>query len=64
MPPTLSDNGSQVHVGATDGTAGGTVKVRNSLKALKKIPGAQIVRRRGRTFVINKRDPRSKARQG
>jgi len=40
------------------------VKVRNSLKALKKIPGAQVVRRRGRTFVINKRDPRSKARQG
>lgn len=38
--------------------------VRNSLRALKKIPGAQIVRRRGRTFVINKQNPRMKARQG
>ena len=41
-----------------------TMKVRNSLRALKKVPGAQIVRRRGRTFVINKKDPRMKARQG
>jgi len=40
------------------------VKVRNSLKALKKIPGSQIVRRRGRVYVINKQDPRWKARQG
>ncbi|MEU8761456.1 type B 50S ribosomal protein L36 [Streptomyces sp. NPDC048659] len=40
------------------------MKVRNSLHALKSKPGAQVVRRRGRTFVINKKDPRSKARQG
>ena len=40
------------------------MKVRNSLKALKQRPGAQVVRRRGRVFVINKQDPRSKARQG
>ncbi len=40
------------------------VKVRNSLSALKKIPGSQVVRRRGRTFVINKKNPRIKARQG
>jgi large subunit ribosomal protein L36 len=40
------------------------MKVRNSLRALKKIPGAQVVRRRGRTFVINKLNPRFKARQG
>ena len=40
------------------------MKVRNSLKALKKVPGSQIVRRRGRTFVINKQNPRLKARQG
>jgi large subunit ribosomal protein L36 len=26
--------------------------------------GSQVVRRRGRTFVINKQNPRSKARQG
>lgn len=40
------------------------MKVRQSLKSLKNKPGAQIVRRRGRVFVINKKDPRSKARQG
>jgi len=40
------------------------MKVRNSLKSLKKLPGAQIVRRRGRVFVINKKNPRMKARQG
>jgi large subunit ribosomal protein L36 len=40
------------------------VKVRNSLQSLKKQPGSQIVRRRGRVYVINRRDPRMKARQG
>lgn len=40
------------------------MKVRNSIRALKKVPGAQVVRRRGRIFVINKRNPRMKARQG
>ncbi|MET9480112.1 type B 50S ribosomal protein L36 [Streptomyces sp. NPDC006638] len=40
------------------------MKVRQSLHALKAKPGAQVVRRRGRVFVINKKDPRFKARQG
>ncbi|WP_369056327.1 MULTISPECIES: type B 50S ribosomal protein L36 [Kineococcus] len=40
------------------------MKVRASLKALKGKPGSIVVRRRGRTYVINKRDPRWKARQG
>ena len=40
------------------------MKVRNSISSLKSIPGSQVVRRRGRVFVINKRDPRVKARQG
>jgi large subunit ribosomal protein L36 len=40
------------------------VKVRNSIRSLKNKPGAQVVRRRGRVYVINKRDPRFKARQG
>jgi large subunit ribosomal protein L36 len=40
------------------------MKVRNSLKSMKQQPGAQVVRRRGRTFVINKLNPRFKARQG
>lgn len=40
------------------------MKVRNSLKSMKKAPGSQVVRRRGRVFVINKLNPRFKARQG
>lgn len=40
------------------------MKVRNSLKSMKNKPGSQVVRRRGRTFVINKKNPRFKARQG
>ena len=40
------------------------MKVRTSLRSLKKIPGSQVVRRRGKTYVINKKNPRMKARQG
>ncbi|MEU6852968.1 type B 50S ribosomal protein L36 [Actinacidiphila alni] len=40
------------------------MKVRNSLRSLKNRPGAQIVRRRGKVYVISRKDPRSKARQG
>jgi large subunit ribosomal protein L36 len=40
------------------------MKVRNSLKSLKQRPGSTVVRRRGRTFVQNKQNPRFKARQG
>ncbi|SDS77346.1 type B 50S ribosomal protein L36 [Jiangella sp. DSM 45060] len=40
------------------------MKVRNSLRSLKNQPGSQVVRRRGRLFVINRQDPRLKARQG
>jgi large subunit ribosomal protein L36 len=40
------------------------MKVRASLKSLKDQPGAQVVRRRGRVFVINKLNPRFKGRQG
>ena len=40
------------------------MKVKNSLKSLKLRPGSSVVRRRGRTFVVNKRNPRWKARQG
>ncbi|MEW2260645.1 ribosomal protein bL36 [Streptomyces sp. NPDC047869] len=39
--------------------------MRTSLaRSLKTRPGAQVVRRRGVAFVINKKDPRFKARQG
>ncbi len=40
------------------------MKVRNSVKSLKQKDGAIVVRRRGRTFVINRRNPRWNARQG
>jgi len=40
------------------------MKVRASLRSLKRLPGAKVVRRRGRTFVINKQNPRFKACQG
>ncbi|MFE7028693.1 ribosomal protein bL36 [Streptomyces sp. NPDC057621] len=40
------------------------MKVRKSLRSLKSKPGAQVVRRRRVVFVINKKDPRFKARQG
>ncbi len=41
------------------------MKVSNSLKALKKRhANCKVVRRKGRTYVINKTNPRFKARQG
>ena len=40
------------------------MKVRSSLKALKGKEGSTIVRRWGKVFVLNKRNPRWKARQG
>lgn len=41
------------------------MKLANSLSTLKKRHKAcQVVRRRGRVYVINKVDPRFKARQG
>jgi large subunit ribosomal protein L36 len=40
------------------------MKGRNSLKSLKNKPGSQVVRRRGRVYVISKLNPRFKARQG
>jgi large subunit ribosomal protein L36 len=40
------------------------MKVRNSLRSVKDQPGSQVVRRRGRLYVINKLNPRLKTRQG
>jgi large subunit ribosomal protein L36 len=40
------------------------VKVRNSIRSVKNQPGSQVVRRRGRIYVINKQNPRLKTRQG
>ena len=40
------------------------MKVRRSRRSLKSNPGAQVVRRRGKVYVINEKNPRFKARQG
>jgi large subunit ribosomal protein L36 len=40
------------------------MKARNSLKSLKQKDGSIVVRRRGRTFVINRKNPRWNGRQG
>lgn len=47
------------------GTADTTMKIKNSLKALKaRHRENRLVRRKGRVYVINKQNPRFKARQG
>jgi large subunit ribosomal protein L36 len=44
---------------------GKTMKIRNSLKALKgRHRENRMVRRKGRIYIINKQNPRYKARQG
>lgn len=41
------------------------MKVRNSLRSAKeREKGCRVVRRKGRVYVINKKNPRYKARQG
>ncbi len=41
------------------------MKIRNSLRSLKKRDkDCRVIRRRGRNYVINKKNPRFKARQG
>lgn len=41
------------------------MKIKNSLKALKtRDRNNRLVRRKGRIYVINKQNPRYKARQG
>lgn len=38
------------------------MKARTSLRSLKQIPGSQVVRCRGKTYVINRKNRRMKAR--
>lgn len=40
------------------------MKVRSSLRSLKNQPGSVVVRRHGKTVVVNRSNPRLKARQG
>jgi large subunit ribosomal protein L36 len=55
MSPFLAGNSGKRRV----------MKVRNSLRSLKKRDkDCRIIRRKGRVYVINKKNPRFKARQG
>ena len=48
-----------------DHKTGKTMKIKNSLKALKaRHRDNRLVRRKGRIYIINKTAPRYKARQG
>ena len=40
------------------------MKVRASIRSLAKKEGSIVVRRRGKLYVINKKNPRFKGRQG
>ncbi len=40
------------------------MKVRASLRSLARKEGSVVVRRRGHLYVVNKKNPRWKARQG
>jgi large subunit ribosomal protein L36 len=40
------------------------MKVRSSVRALKRKPGSVVVRRRGRVRVVNRTNPRWNSRQG
>lgn len=56
--PIHPDGIFAVHIGAR-------MKVRNSLKGLmKRHRDNKIIRRKGRVYIINKTNPRFKARQG
>mgnify|MGYP003625753798 FL=1 len=56
-------NGQTDLVSADHGS--GTMKIKNSLKALKtRHRENRLVRRKGRVYIINKQNPRFKARQG
>jgi large subunit ribosomal protein L36 len=47
------------------GQQGRVMKIRNSLRAAKvRDKNCRVVRRHGRVYVINKKNPRMKARQG
>lgn len=58
-------NGQDFLMGHQTHSLGEAMKVRNSLKALmKRHRDNKLVRRKGRVYIINKTNPRFKARQG
>jgi len=55
----------RVALAASPTLEGSVMKVRNSLRSLKKRDkDCRVIRRKGRVYVINKKNPRFKARQG
>ncbi len=57
--------GNRFALSRTSFLRGFTMKIRNSLKSLKgRHRDNRVIRRRGRTYVINKTNRRFKARQG
>jgi large subunit ribosomal protein L36 len=59
------DNPWPSELGGLDALGIGTMKIRNSLKSAKlRDKNCRVVRRKGRVYVINKTNPRYKARQG
>ncbi|GBR11585.1 hypothetical protein GCM10007868_02290 [Gluconobacter frateurii] len=54
-----------VRLGPHSREPGNIMKIRNSLKSAKvRDKDCRVVRRRGRVYIINKKNPRMKARQG
>jgi large subunit ribosomal protein L36 len=65
MEPAVAARNFSVSTPVPVYVEGSTImKVRSSLRSLKQKAGSVVVRRRGRTFIVNKRNPRWKARQG
>jgi large subunit ribosomal protein L36 len=68
VPPTIRRPRSRGHMqfqGADALRRGNEMKVANSLRSLKsRHRDCQVVRRKGRVYVINKTQKRYKARQG
>jgi large subunit ribosomal protein L36 len=70
LPPASPYTTASPAVGASGGrlhftTKNTVMKVRSSLKSLKsRHRDCKLVRRKGRIYVINKTDPRFKAKQG
>jgi large subunit ribosomal protein L36 len=63
---TASDHGrGEAHGGVRSTGRYQTMKIKNSLKSLRtRHRDNRLVRRKGRVYIINKTNPRFKARQG
>ncbi len=65
VAPARSVHTETAYGEAARGVEGTGMKVVNSLKSAKKRhKECRVIRRKGRVYVVNKRNPRFKARQG